>query len=67
MFSPYCSTVTLPHRVFKKMWFGDENTQYLVSFPGHSQIVSHSRGDQSWSGLGVKPLGSFCTFEVIVK
>ena len=38
MFRPYCSTVTVPQGVCKKMWSGDESTQYLVSFPGHSQM-----------------------------
>ena len=50
-----------------KMWSGDETTQYLTLFLGHSQIVSHSCGDQSGSGLGTKLLGTLCTFEVIVK
>ena len=45
----------------------NETTQYLALLPGHSQIVSYCRGDQSGSGLGIKLLGTFCTFEVIVK
>ena len=45
----------------------NETTQYLPYLPGHSQVVSYCHGDQSGSGLGVKLLGTFCTFEVIVK